>query len=530
MLRWWIAIVLSSTVSLSSAATPVADLRAEVEKLRKELSAREEAAKVSPVGKADEAVSSRYGPNAPVTVNLSQDSRLEIQGLAQIWYQSVQNDNRGITVSPFFFSGANPRIQAESNEGNDNDTFRIRRFELRFSLDLTKNVSLFVMLDPARQHNPIYYPLPTLPRHNVPSGSESFEPLRTGAIPDRAIKPQLLQDAYVSFYEVVPHHSFAVGQFKPPSGEEAWRNSAQLDFVERSMVAGINNVRDIGAMVSGTWVNDRVRYAFGVFNGPAGTVLSDPEVTEAGNRSDENDEKDIAWRVAVRPVWDMKKWYGRLELGAHRTDGVHGEAGSEFDPDFGILNGVNIKRTDIVRMGAWGWYRPAGPVRGWWFRGEWGSGHDRYGAGAFTGLFGAGSVDLGGGGPRGGNAFTQANPAPVNVSGWYFATGYKLSESRFAEGLKKGGALSRALHDMEFAFRYETYENVEAEDLVQSDRHTDQFKTQVYTAGVNYNLKKYDARIQANYLFVDDPSSGNPIRGFREVRNDVFVVNFQVGF
>jgi len=81
--------------------------------------------------------------------------------------------------------------------------------------------------------------------------------------------------------------------------------------------------------------------------------------------------------------------------------------------------------------------------------------------------------------------------------------------------------------NLEFAFRYEVYENVSTEDLVIPDSHTDQFKTQAYTFGLNYFIKGHDAKIQANYIIVDDPSS--PKRGIAEVDNNVFVLNFQVG-
>ena len=123
------------------------------------------------------------------------------------------------------------------------------------------------------------------------------------------------------------------------------------------------------------------------------------------------------------------------------------------------------------------------------------------------------------------------NPTPVTVSGWYFGTGYKMSDTIWAEHLKCGNGFERVLHDMEFAFRYESYENIAAEDLTQPDRHTDQFKTQAYTAGINYYIKGHDAKIQANYIWVDEPDDdSNQARGLREVRNNVFVVNFQVMF
>jgi len=522
------------TETLYAASPAVEDLKAEVERLRKDIAAREDI-KLSPITDTDQHLSGRYGPNAEV-VTRGDGVKLEISGLLQVWYQHVDNDTVGVTTAGFGFppNNATPIILPEGNEGNDNDTFRIRRSELRFSIDVHKHVSAFVMIDPAREANDSFYPIPTLPRHNIPSGGiangvDRITPVQSGIVPSEVLRPRLLQDAFITFKDVVPHHTFLIGQFKPPAGEEAWRNSGALDFVERAMVTGINNVRDIGAMVNGNWLDGRVQYYFGVFNGPSGTVLTDPELTEAGNRSDDNDAKDFGWRLSVRPVWSNEKWYGRLELGYHRTDGEHGEAGQEFDPDFS-LNALNIERTSIFRQGAWAWYRPSGPVRGWWLRGEWGQGHDRYGSGALTGLLGTGSVDLGATGARGGQGFTQQRPTPVTASGWFFSTGYYMPESIFAAGLKDGNWAEKALYNMEFAFRYEVYENVAMEDLVQPDRHTDQFKTQAWTMGLNYYLQGRGTKIQANYIIVDDPASANPLRGLREVQNNIFVVNFQLSF
>ena len=516
----WIALCCLANATVFAADSSLANMRAEIEQLRKELAEKKDLVK-----DVETKIDSRFGPNSPAFLKSDDPAiKLVISGLVQIWYQSIQNDNRGITKSATTFN-PDAIIGAESNEGNDNDTFRIRRTELRFSFDVTKSISAYFMIDPARAHNPSFYPLPTLPRHNTLSSN--FPLLQTGQITDNV--PRLLQDAYVNIFDVLPNHFFTIGQFKPPSGFEASRSTDSLDFVERAMVSGINNVRDLGVGISGLWLEGRLRYELGLFNGPTGTVLSDPEIVEAGNRSDDNDEKDFAWRIIYQPIWDAQKWYGRLELGYTRTDGIHGESGQEFDPDFS-LNAINLSRTSIWRQGAWAWYRPGGPVRGWWFRGEWGAGHDRYGAGALTSLLGIGSVDLGQDGPRGGNGFTQGNPEPVTVGGWYFATGYKMSDSRFADKLKEGGKLSQALLNLEFLFRYETYQNVAMEDLVRSDRETDQFKTQVWTFGVNYFMMKHNSKIQANYMWVNDPSSGNEARGLREVRNDVFVVNFQFGF
>lgn len=455
---------------------------------------------------------------------------LTISGLLQVWYQSVQNDPRGNFYSvPSFHGGKAVGIFSEENAGNSSDTFRIRRSELRFTCALDKNILATVMVDPARESNSLFYSLPTLLRHNTANSIQNN--FRTGTIPADQVHPSLLQEATIVFHDLdfLPHHSIFVGQFKPPSGDEALQDSGRLDFVERAMVSAINNVRDTGVAIYGAQFNSRLQYQAGVFNGVSGTVLTDPEVVEAGNRSDDNDNKDFAWRIQVRPLWDDKKLSGNLELGYHRTDGVHGEQGQEFDPSFGI-SGVNRQRTHIVKQGVWGSYRPSCELKGLWLRGEWGRSHDIYGGDAKTTALGLGSIlNLGeqGGNVRGGQQiFNQRRPLPVDVTGWFVATGYKVGESPYAECLSKSCWLS-PLAKMEFAFRYERYENIATEKLVESDYRTDLFSTQVVTLGANYNVSK-NARLQTNYLIVKDPTSNSHF--LRGVNNNVLVVNFQVNF
>ena len=531
-----VALLLAVTVR----AADITDLRAEVEELRKDLAQKDEGPK-APIAQVDSQFDRRYGPDAKVK---SASSKLYIGGLIQTWYQAPQKDVYGNSTQVLLFppGNATPQIQQESNRGNYNSTFRIRRSELHMGYEINDKVSGFILLDPARESNSFFYPLPTFPKHNAPSGeftvgsgagatsSSLTTLLQTGVIPASQFSPHLLQDCYINVANVIPHHTFTMGQFKPPAGEEAFRNSGQLDFVERAMVTGINNVRDIGAMISGTFFQDRLKYSAGFFNGPSGTILSDPEITEAGNRPDDNNSKDFSWRIAGRPVWDTKRWFGRLEIGGARTDGQHGASGQEYDPDFSV-NGLNRQKTSVSRSDGWVWYRPNGPVKGFWMRGEWGEGHDRYGSGALTSLLGIGSVDLGATGPRGGNGFTQRNPDPVTAQGWFFSTGYYMPESIFADKLKKGGALCQVLSNTEFAFRYEVYQNVALENPANPDQSTLQFKTSVFTGGVNYYISGRGTKVQLNYMIVRDPTDhGNPQLGLREVKNNVFVVNFQVGF
>ncbi|HEY3320710.1 MAG TPA: porin [Planctomycetota bacterium] len=505
---------------MATAATQVDDLKKEVEKLRKEINKKDDG---HAIGRVDALTGAKYGPNSPVTTRAG---KLQIDGLLQVWYQNVQNDNLSIlrpggnNNATFDPTSGTP---VESGRSNDNDTFRIRRTELKFTIDIHENIAAVVMIDPAREGNIGFYPLPTFVRHDANFAQEKF--LQTGRALQAGnnIVPQLLQDAYISYHGVVPHHDFTIGQFIPPTGEEASRGNAYLDFVERAMVTQVGKIRDIGAMMHGSWVDGRVQYLVGVFNGPGGTVLTDPEITEGGNRTDDNDKKDIAWRIQVRPVWSPECWYGRLELGYARTDGWRGKSGSRTDEAQWVA-GENLDKTAINRQAAWIWYRPNGPVKGMWLRGEWGSGKDRIGGTATlppTELLYLGS----------GNTLDPVAPvrmAPQTIWGYYGAIGYRLSDSCFASSLKGGNTCQKILHDTEFAFRFEQYGNITTENPSNPDFSQNVFNTKVWTAGINYYIKGYDARVQANYLWVDEPE--NKFRGLREAKNNVFVINYQVMF
>src|SRR6185436_6507849 len=140
------------------------------------------------------------------------------------------------------------------------------------------------------------------------------------------------------------------------------------------------------------------------------------------NRSDDNDAKDIAFKLLLRPLWKHEKW-GSLELGYSRQDGVHGESGHGFRLAAGVVpstDGLSLQETAANRQYAWAWYRPGGPVKGWWLRGEWAAIRERSqpGMGAFISV--------------------QLEPAVYSRSGWYFSTGYKLADSIWGECLANG--------------------------------------------------------------------------------------------
>ena len=63
-------------------------------------------------------------------------------------------------------------------------------------------------------------------------------------------------------------------------------------------------------------------------------------------------------------------------------------------------------------------------------------------------------------------------------------------------------------------------------------RPLDRFYTRVWTAGINYYIIGHNAKVQANYNWVDLPAEKSTpgVREFHNTRNDSFVINFQVAF
>ncbi len=100
----------------------------------------------------------------------------------------------------------------------------------------------------------------------------------------------ILKDAYVG-YDVIPHHVIQLGQYKIPITEEGFRSSAKIDTIERSFIGRtFGDKRDIGLMALGNW--KYAVYQLGVFNG------------EGPNKSDTNDQKDLAGRFVFIPFPD----------------------------------------------------------------------------------------------------------------------------------------------------------------------------------------------------------------------------------
>ena len=513
-LRWWGAAVVASLVAAAGTAraeVSTADweaLKKEIAEMRKENAeirkANDElAGKLGPIkSSVDKMLDSKYGPGAAVA---NKQGKLTISGLVQAWYYQIQQDHKGL-----FQDNQVNNIQ-DTNEGQDCSSFRIRRTQLRFTVDVNQYVAAEVMIDPAREAQS-FANLPDNQAHSIIfkrlGGQQNIANLQSGT----GSAPRMLQDAFVLYRGHIPHHDFKIGQFRPPLGEEGPRSSSQLDFVESSFVGQLTERRDQGAVIHGSWWDDdrdgRFQYWVGAFNAPGNYLGSGGQFQ---NRSDDNNDKDLLYRVLLRPLW-KDKTYGSIEFGMSSEMGRHGAEGST-NPVDNPVDGLNRLVTWAMRHHGWFQYYPGGPVRGLWFKGEYAWYKDRNAPNSVIDVLGNDIAGVG----------TQAYAKPVSVQGGYAAVGYKIVDSCWAE------TAPHWFKGFEFTGRYNEFQNVEVADLVRPD-HTDVFRTQVWTGGVNYYIKNHNAKIQFNYNAVINPVSRNPDLIFQDVRNDNFVLNFQVAF
>lgn len=494
------------------------DLNKEINDLRNTLNSRP----VAPLEKSnvDQALAGHGCDTTPLPVK-TRNGKLTIGMLVQVWYYDFQQDRRGL------FDGAGSSGVVDTNSTQNNSGFRVRRTEMYFGMDINENINSFLNWDPDREAstypfiydntanqsafkrlnlvNPEYDAFigPGLGNTSVVSG------VQTGAGGlNRSFK-----DAFINFHGVVPHHDFTVGLFKPKLGEEGIRNAGELDFVERAFIPFVVDdiTRDTGAMVHGTWWGDRFQYWMEVSNGIENFYGSE---TGTYLRANDHTSMDYSYRVLFRPLWndlsDKCNWKGRLELGMSSKMGDHGASGGS-DPSIAPVNGLNRQSNWAVFHDAWGYYGFGGPMRGWWVKGEWGLIHDRNAPASVL-------DDTGAGGASGGNA--QSNPQPFTSQGWFVSTGYKLSQSGFAD------CVSPILKPLEFCVRYDTFQNVEVANPADPGL-TDRYKTTVITGGVNYYIKGHNAKVQANVITNRQPDGGLS-HHFHDVRNSAFVLNFQV--
>lgn len=100
------------------------------------------------------------------------------------------------------------------------------------------------------------------------------------------------QDAYVNA-RISPWFQIQAGKFKEPISLDRLQQDTAVVFMERSYTASLAPNRDTGVMLHGDLLENRLTYAFGVFNGVADGGSGDAETAD--------DEKDVAARVFFDP-------------------------------------------------------------------------------------------------------------------------------------------------------------------------------------------------------------------------------------
>jgi phosphate-selective porin OprO/OprP len=101
-----------------------------------------------------------------------------------------------------------------------------------------------------------------------------------------------LQDAYMTA-KLWPEFQIQAGKFKQAVGLERLQSGANLTFIERAYPTQLLPVRDVGVQIQGSFFDNALNYAAGVFNGTPDGGTIDVDTTD--------DEKDVAARIFAEP-------------------------------------------------------------------------------------------------------------------------------------------------------------------------------------------------------------------------------------
>jgi len=225
-----------------------------------------------------------------------------------------------------------------------------------------------------RLRGDLYADLRTLPGTEAPVGAERFflrrvrprfqgtlyERFAFGLRPDFGIGGPEIDDAYVEA-RFAPAVRLRMGRFKVPIGLENLQSTSGLTHVERGFPTALVPGRDVGAMLSGDVLGDRLQYALGLFNGAPGS-------TEPG--ADVDDAKEGALRLFATPFAGTGRVLDGLGVGIAGSLGrVEGTSTTAALPEFGTTGRQSFfeYQPDAVADGARRRFAPqarlyAGPV------------------------------------------------------------------------------------------------------------------------------------------------------------------------
>ena len=210
-----------------------------------------------------------------------------------------------------------------------------------------------------RLRGDLYADLRTLPGSEAPSGAERFflrrarprfqgtlyERFGFGLRPDFGIGGPEIDDAYLEA-RFAPSVRLRMGRFKVPVGLENLQSTTGLMHVERGFPTALVPGRDVGAMLGGDVLRERLQYAVGLFNGAPGS-------TEPG--ADVDDAKEGVLRLFATPFSGTENALGGLGVGiAGSTGRVEGTPTTPALPAFGTTGRQSFfqYRPDAVADGA----------------------------------------------------------------------------------------------------------------------------------------------------------------------------------
>ena len=227
-----------------------------------------------------------------LTPAFAQTPTVAVGGLVQVWYtQMTDNNLRLNSTAPYY------NLRSEFKE----NSFSIRRTELKISGKITDEVSYEVMIDPS-------------------GTTSSFDKTK----PNSSYNPMILQDAAL-LWKIGGGLELKVGQFKTLQTYEGNTSSSELIFAERSQLARVfGDKRDRGAILSFGHGDPKAfawKGSMALFNG-----MSD---LASGKAGDTNAQKDLVARLDF------------TVSGAHKF-GLYTLQGSTDQTDKGTLTTYNF--------------------------------------------------------------------------------------------------------------------------------------------------------------------------------------------
>jgi phosphate-selective porin OprO and OprP len=134
-------------------------------------------------------------------------------------------------------------------------------------------------------------------------------------LPDFGQGKTTIQDAYLNIH-YIDEFQIAAGKLKEPVSYEELIQDRFVPTVERSIIDQLTPGRDVGVLLHGeNLLGNKLDYAVGVFNG---SINGD---------QDTNGNKDIAWRLAVRPLnfESLPESVHLLQIGISGSTGIEDE-------------------------------------------------------------------------------------------------------------------------------------------------------------------------------------------------------------